>query len=95
MLIPYDDELGVHPQAEGFTAHLAHRCLTEAARVDLEDLDQNTRDGLHIASLAGAWIGAVAGFGGMRDRDGILSFTPRLPPWIDVGPAALNATRGW
>lgn len=33
----------------------------------------------HIASLAGTWIGAVAGFGGMRDHDGILSFNPRLP----------------
>jgi alpha,alpha-trehalose phosphorylase len=32
-----------------------------------------------MASLAGTWIGAVAGFGGMRDHDGILSFTPRLP----------------
>ena len=39
----------------------------------------NTRDGLHIASLAGAWIAAVAGFGGMRDHDGKLTFAPRLP----------------
>ena len=29
--------------------------------------------------LAGAWIVAVAGFGGMRDHDGALSFAPRLP----------------
>ena len=51
----------------------------EAALIDLDDLQHNTRDGLHIASLAGTWIGAVAGFGGMRDHGGILSFTPRLP----------------
>jgi alpha,alpha-trehalose phosphorylase len=31
--------------------------------MDLDDLEYNTRDGLHIASLAGAWIVAVAGFG--------------------------------
>jgi alpha,alpha-trehalose phosphorylase len=47
--------------------------------MDLDNLEHNTRDGLHIASLAGAWIVAVAGFGGMRDHDGALSFTPRLP----------------
>ena len=35
--------------------------------------------GLHIASLARAWIAAVAGFGGMRDHDGSLRFTPRRP----------------
>ena len=47
--------------------------------MDLDDLEHNTRDGLHIASLAGAGIVAVAGFGGMRDHDGALSFAPRLP----------------
>ncbi|HXB64334.1 MAG TPA: glycosyl hydrolase family 65 protein [Solirubrobacteraceae bacterium] len=163
MLIPYDEELGVHPQAQEFTEHaiwdfdatapeqyplllhfpyfdlyrkqvvkqadlalamhlrgdafsdeqkarnfayyepltvrdsslsagtqaviaaevghleLAYDYLAEAALIDLDDLQHNTRDGLHIASLAGAWIGAVAGFGGMRDHSGILSFAPRLP----------------
>ena len=58
---------------------LAYDYLCEAALIDLDDLQHNTRDGLHIASLAGTWVGAVAGFGGMRDHDGILSFTPRLP----------------
>ena len=38
---------------------------------------------MHIASLAGAWIAAVAGFGGMRDHDGKLSFAPRLPPRLE------------
>jgi alpha,alpha-trehalose phosphorylase len=37
------------------------------------------RNGLHIASLAGAWMVAVAGFGGMRDHDRSLAFAPRLP----------------
>ncbi len=163
MLIPFDEQLGVHPQAEGFTEHrrwdfertapeqyplllhfpyvdlyrkqvvkqadlvlalhlrgdafsarekaqnfeyyealtvrdsslsactqaviaaevgqleLACGYFAEAALMDLGDLEHNTRDGLHIASLAGAWIVAVAGFGGMRDHDGKLSFAPRLP----------------
>ncbi|MGI9023970.1 MAG: glycoside hydrolase family 65 protein [Acidimicrobiales bacterium] len=163
MIVPYDENLGVHPQAEGFTEHqpwdfentaddqyplllhfpyfdlyrkqvvkqadlvlalylrgdaftrdvkardfdyyealtvrdsslsscvqsivaaevghleLAHDYFGEAALMDLGDLQHNTRDGVHIASLAGAWLAAVAGFGGMRDHDGSLSFSPRLP----------------
>ncbi len=58
---------------------LAYDYLRESALLDLDDLEQDTRNGLHIASLAGTWIGAVAGFGGMRDHDGVLSFNPRLP----------------
>jgi alpha,alpha-trehalose phosphorylase len=163
MLIPYDEELGVHPQAESFTQHelwdfaatapdqyplllhfpyfqlyrkqvvkqadlvlalhmrgdafsaeekernfayyealtvrdsslsactqavvaaevgqlqLAYDYLCESAFIDLDDLQHNTRDGLHLASLAGTWLGAVHGFGGMRDHRGVLSFVPRLP----------------
>jgi alpha,alpha-trehalose phosphorylase len=58
---------------------LAYDYFAEAALIDLHDLQHNTRDGVHIASLAGAWIAAVAGFGGMRDHDGQLTFAPRLP----------------
>jgi alpha,alpha-trehalose phosphorylase len=58
---------------------LAYDYACEAALIDLDDLQHNTRDGLHIASLAGAWISTVCGFGGMRDHDGMLSFTSRLP----------------
>jgi alpha,alpha-trehalose phosphorylase len=58
---------------------LAFDYFGEASLMDLDDLEHNTSDGVHIASLAGAWIAAVAGFGGMRDHDGSLTFTPRLP----------------
>ena len=58
---------------------LAYDYFAEATLIDLDNMAHNTRDGLHIASLAGAWIAAVAGFGGMRDHDGALSFAPRLP----------------
>ncbi len=163
MLIPFDEALGLHPQAEGFTRHQVwdfartgpdqyplllhfpyfnlyrkqvvkqsdlvlamHLCgeaftaeqkarnfdyyepltvrdsslsactqaviaaevghlglaldyLGEAALMDLHDLEQNTRDGVHIASLAGTWIALVAGFGGFRHGKGTVSFAPRLP----------------
>jgi alpha,alpha-trehalose phosphorylase len=65
--------------AEVGHTELAYDYFAEAALMDLDDLEHNTRDGLYIASLAGAWIVAVAGFGGMRDHDGKLSFAPRLP----------------
>ncbi|WP_432573606.1 glycoside hydrolase family 65 protein [Kineococcus sp. SYSU DK005] len=55
----------------------------EAAFVDLHDLRGKTRDGLHIASLAGAWQALVAGYGGMRDADGRLAFAPRLPEGLE------------
>jgi alpha,alpha-trehalose phosphorylase len=58
---------------------LAYDYLAEAALIDLKDLEHNTRDGLHIASLAGAWIAVVCGLGGMRDSAGTLAFGPRLP----------------
>jgi alpha,alpha-trehalose phosphorylase len=163
MLVPYDEDLGVHPQSEGFTRHqvwdfegttrsqyplmlnfpyfdlyrkqvvkqadlllalhlcgsyfdledkrrgfeyyeritvrdsslsactqaviaaevghldLAYDYAAEAALMDLKDLAHKTRDGLHMASLAGAWTALVAGFGGMRDHVGQLSFAPQLP----------------
>jgi alpha,alpha-trehalose phosphorylase len=62
---------------------LAYDYFGEAALMDLQDLEHNTRDGLHIASLAGAWLAAVAGFGGMRDHGGKLTFAPRLPARIE------------
>jgi trehalose/maltose hydrolase-like predicted phosphorylase len=61
---------------------LAHDYAYEAALIDLRDLHRNTRDGLHMASLAGAWIALVVGFGGLRDDEGILSLDPLLPDGI-------------
>jgi alpha,alpha-trehalose phosphorylase len=69
--------------AEVGHAELAADYLTEAALMDLDDLESNTRDGVHIAALAGAWLALVAGFGGMRHRAGEpLRFAPTLPPGV-------------
>ena len=63
------------------TGHLdlAYDYVVEAAMMDLEDLEHNTRDGLHLASLAGAWIAVVEGLGGLRIEENRLVFRPRLP----------------
>ncbi len=68
--------------AEVGHVELAYDYFGEAALMDLDDLEHNTRDGIHIASVAGTWIAAVAGFGGLRDHGGELTFTPRLPAAI-------------
>lgn len=56
--------------AETGHLELAYDYAGEAALTDLRDVHGNTRDGVHIASLAGAWIALVAGLGGMRDPTG-------------------------
>ena len=61
---------------------LAYDYAYEAAQIDLRDIDHNSRDGLHVASLAGVWTALVAGFGGLRQHDGLLSFNPQLPDGI-------------
>lgn len=58
---------------------LAYDYAYEAALIDLRDLHHNTADGLHMASLGGAWMALVAGFGGLREERGVLSFDPALP----------------
>ncbi len=62
---------------------LAYDYAYEAALIDLLDLHHNSGDGLHMASLAGAWMALVAGFGGLREREGRLSFDPALPDGLD------------
>jgi alpha,alpha-trehalose phosphorylase len=69
--------------AETGHLELAYDYMGEAALMDLDDLEHNSRDGLHIASLAGTWIAAICGFGGLRDHDGVLRFAPRLPMRLD------------
>jgi alpha,alpha-trehalose phosphorylase len=61
---------------------LAYDYAAEAALMDLHDLARNTRDGLHMASLAGAVTAMVSGFGGIRDHGEHLVFRPRLPSGI-------------
>ena len=62
---------------------LAYDYAAEALLMDLRDLHHNTAGGLHMASLAGGWTALVAGFGGMRDEAGLLSFDPGLPEGLD------------
>ena len=57
----------------------AYEFYLRTARLDLDDYNNDTEDGCHITSMAGTWMAVVEGFGGMRVKDGKLSFQPFLP----------------
>ena len=58
----------------------AHEMLLRTARLDLDDYNDDTGDGCHITSMAGTWIAAVQGFGGLAVRDDRLHLDPTLAP---------------
>lgn len=49
------------------------------ARLDLDNYNDDTADGLHITSMSGSWLAIVQGFAGMRYQNGTLSFQPFCP----------------
>ncbi len=50
-----------------------------ATRMDLDNYNRNTSEGLHTTSIAAAWMNIVYGFGGMRSDQALLSFSPSIP----------------
>ncbi|MNI45410.1 Alpha,alpha-trehalose phosphorylase [compost metagenome] len=64
-------EIGKHDEAYHF--------FEFATRLDLDNYNRNTREGLHTTSIAAAWMNIVYGFGGMRSDGERLSFAPALP----------------
>ncbi|GHU82969.1 maltose phosphorylase [Clostridia bacterium] len=49
------------------------------ARLDLDNVNNDTRDGLHITSMCGSWMVIVKGFAGLRTERGILDLAPHVP----------------
>jgi len=50
-----------------------------ATRLDLDNYNRNTNEGLHLTSIAAAWMNIVYGFAGMRSDGDILTFKPFIP----------------
>lgn len=50
-----------------------------ATRMDLDDYNRNTHEGLHLTSIAAAWLNIVYGFGGVRSDGEKLVIAPMLP----------------
>jgi alpha,alpha-trehalose phosphorylase len=59
--------------------NLAYEQYLWGSRLDLDNLNNNTQEGLHISSMAGSWMNIVFGFGGMCYTDTTLCFSPTLP----------------
>jgi maltose phosphorylase len=57
----------------------AYELYLSTSRLDLDDYNHEVDEGLHITSMGGTWMSVVYGFGGMKIREGLLSFDPRLP----------------
>lgn len=57
----------------------AMRFFGFATRLDLDNYNRNTREGLHVTSIAMAWANIVYGFAGLRSDGEGLMFAPRLP----------------
>ncbi|MFG6116195.1 glycoside hydrolase family 65 protein [Halobacillus sp. MO56] len=62
----------------------AYEMYLRTARLDLDNYNNDTEDGLHITSMAGSWLSIVHGFAGMRVEKGELHFKPFIPKaWED------------
>ncbi|GAA4395560.1 glycoside hydrolase family 65 protein [Nibrella viscosa] len=57
----------------------AYEMYLRTARLDLDDYNNDTEDGCHITSMAGAWMAVVQGFGGMRVENDQLRLNPYCP----------------
>ena len=57
----------------------AYEYFMKTARMDLDDINSNVCDGIHIAAMGGTWLSIIYGFAGLRDSGDALSFCPRLP----------------
>jgi alpha,alpha-trehalose phosphorylase len=57
----------------------AYDYFMESVRMDLDDTHGNTRDGLHMANLAGSCLGIINGFAGYRIKENGISIAPIVP----------------
>lgn len=58
----------------------AYELFIHATRLDLDDYNNETAEGLHITSMPGSWLAVVKGFAGMQiSKDMLLRFSPVLP----------------
>lgn len=54
-----------------------------ATRMDLDNYNRNSGEGLHTTSIAAAWMNIVYGFGGLRADGDLLTLAPSIPKQWD------------
>ncbi len=57
----------------------AYTFYLRTSRLDLDDYNKEVEEGCHITSMAGTWMSIVEGFGGMRVKNDMLHFEPKIP----------------
>jgi maltose phosphorylase len=62
----------------------AFKYFKQTTRLDLDNYNQDTEDGLHITSMSGGWLAICHGFAGMETTHGQLPFKPFLPQSWDA-----------
>jgi len=64
----------------------AYEMYLRTARLDLDNYNNDTEDGLHITSMAGSYLSIVQGFGGLRIKNQTLYLNPHCPSqWEGYG----------
>lgn len=64
----------------------AYRLFRFATRMDLDNYNRNSGEGIHTTSIAAAWMNIVYGFGGLRSDDDELVLSPSIPQqWKKYG----------
>src|SRR6185295_3892035 len=64
-------ELGRHQEAFDF--------FHFATRIDLDNYNRNTGEGIHTTSIAAAWMNVVYGYGGLRSDGPEIVLNPTIP----------------
>jgi maltose phosphorylase len=64
----------------------AYEMYLRTSRLDLDNYNNDTEDGLHITSMAGTWMSVIEGFGGVKVIDSVLQIQPFVPgQWKSFG----------
>ncbi|MBC7765259.1 MAG: glycoside hydrolase family 65 protein [Hyphomonadaceae bacterium] len=57
----------------------AHEMYLRTARLDLDNYNDDTDDGVHLTSMVGSWLVLIQGFAGVSVHENQLSFNPFVP----------------
>ena len=69
--------LQLEKEAEGY------KFFEFATRLDLDNYNRNTKEGLHLTSIYAAWMNIVYGYGGLRTDSLPIKLNPSIPPAWD------------
>ncbi len=90
--VKYYDKVTTHDSSLSFSSYAtvyaklknpkAYEYFLKNARLDLDNIHHNTKDGVHIASMGGTYQTVIDGFANMNIVDGHLTFSNNLPKEI-------------